>query len=112
MGEEVPVDAPGVRDDDHLSPIGRIDLAVDEAALFESIDHTGDGAGGQAGELREPSRGGRPVEKEKAERSEVCRVKTDVLGRLEARDEQLDNEVPEIQLQVANGFRAGWMFWL
>ena len=112
MGEEVAVDALGVGDDDHFSSVGGVDLAVDEAACLEPVDHTGDGTGGEASELGEPSCRSRPVEQQEAERPEVCRVHAEVLGRLIARDEQLDDEVAQVQLQLANGLVATRLFWL
>ena len=104
MGEEVAVDAPGVRDDDHFSSVCWVDLAADESACFEPVDYACDGPGGQAGEVGEPSCGGRPVEEEEAERAEVRWVHADVFGRFVARDEQLDDEVAQVQLQVADSF--------
>jgi hypothetical protein len=66
VGDEVAIDAAAVWDDDHFSSVAGVDLAADESPCFEPIDHTGDGTGGQSGELREPSRGSGPVEQKEA----------------------------------------------
>ena len=64
MGEEIAVDALAVWDDDHLSPVGGVDLASDESACFEPVDHSRDRTSGEAREVGEPPRGGGPVEDE------------------------------------------------
>lgn len=65
MREDVSFDAPRIRDDDHLPPILGIDLAPHQARPFETIDQAGNRAGGEAGELREPSGGSGPMEEQK-----------------------------------------------
>lgn len=50
------------------------------------------------------------MKQEEAERPEVCRVHAEVLGRLVARDEQLNDEVAQIQLQIADGLIAARSF--
>jgi hypothetical protein len=72
--EEVAVDPSGVRDHDHFSSVGGVDLAPDEPACFEPVDHTGDSTGRQAGEFGEPTRGGRSVQQQQTKRPKVCRV--------------------------------------
>jgi hypothetical protein len=71
-GKEVTVDARGIRDDDHFSPVGGVDLAMDEFAAFEPVDHAGICTGREAGELSEASRRGGPVRQEQADRPKVC----------------------------------------
>ena len=109
MGEEVPVDALRVWDDDHFSSVGGVDLAMDESAFLEPVDYACDGAGGQAGEFGEPSGRGWPVEQQEAERPEVRRVQPDVGYCLEVRNEQLHDEVTQVQLQIANRLVAASM---
>jgi hypothetical protein len=41
VGEEVAVDASGVRDDDHFSSVGGVELAADESASLEPVDGAG-----------------------------------------------------------------------
>src|SRR5688500_19058279 len=65
LHEEVPVllELP-VRDlDQHLAPVVRVADAAHETGPFQTVDHAGDRAGGEAGELREAAggeRSGRP----------------------------------------------------
>ena len=106
MREQVAVNAAAIWDHDHSSSVGWVELAADEAACFESVDDARHGPGGQAGQFGEPSSRGGPVEQEEAERPEIGRVQTDVLYRLEVCDEQLDDEVAQVQLEVANGLFA------
>jgi len=61
--EKVAVDSRGVRNDNHLSSVGGINLAAYEAAFLEPVDHASDGTGAQPGELGEPSCWRRPVKK-------------------------------------------------
>jgi len=74
VGEEVAVDALGIRDDDHFPSVGGVGVAPDETASFEPVDHTRDGPGGQAGELGDPARWDGSMQQHETQRSEVCRV--------------------------------------
>ena len=111
MGKEVAVYAAGVGDDDHLPAVMGIDLTADEPARFEAVDHSRDRARGQAGELGETSRRRRAVEQEKTKRPDIRLVEADLLERLEVGHEELDHEVTQLQLQIADGVFTRLEFW-
>lgn len=112
MREEIAIDATRVGDDDHFPPVVRVDLTPDEATPFEAVDYSCDRTRRQAGELGEGSRRGRAVEQQKTERAQVCLVESDLLERLEVGDEELDDEVTELQLEIADGDFTRCELWL
>jgi len=66
--------------DEHLAPIALVAFAAYKACLLQPIHHAGDGAGGQARDLGQPSRGHTALQIEEIEAFEIGTRDTGAIG--------------------------------